>query len=44
MKSFYTLQEALEALKQPVELTAEVRERMDRSVSFYLKPQPPYTV
>ena len=34
MKSFYTLQEAIEALQQPVELSAEVRERMDRSVAF----------
>ena len=34
MKSFYTLQEAIEALKLPVELTPEVRERMDRSVAF----------
>jgi histidine ammonia-lyase len=34
MKSFYTLQEAIEALQQPVELSLEVRERMDRSVAF----------
>jgi len=34
MKSFYTLQEAIEALQQPVELSVEVRERMDRSVAF----------
>jgi len=34
MKSFYTLQEAIEALQQPVELSMEVRERMDRSVAF----------
>jgi histidine ammonia-lyase len=34
MKQFYTLQEAIEALELPVELTPEVRERMDRSVAF----------
>lgn len=34
MKSFYTLQEAIEALQQPVELSLEVRERMERSVAF----------
>ena len=37
MKSFYTLQEALEALQQPVTLTPEVKERMDRSVAFLAK-------
>lgn len=34
MKFHYTLQEAVDALLKPVELTAEVRERMQKSVAF----------
>lgn len=40
MKSQYTLNEALKALQEPVELTAEVRASMEKSVDFlnrYLK-------
>ena len=39
MKQFYTLQEAVEALQLPVELSVEVRERMDRSVARAFKGQ-----
>ena len=34
MKSVYTLNEAIEALKLPVELTDETRETLERSVGF----------